>query len=63
MVVPSAEVVSKTSVCKSWEVLTISTDERLDGRYSTSEESNQVEGLHDEAALVVRREGKGVDMA
>lgn len=44
-------------------VLTISTDERLDGRYGASEEGSKIEGLHDEAVLALGREGKGVNMS
>lgn len=43
--------------------LTISADERLNGRYGTSEEGSQVEGLHGEAALAVGRKGKGAEVA
>lgn len=44
------------------EVHTISTDERLHRRYSTSEECSKKEDLHGEVVLAVRREGKGVGM-
>lgn len=47
----SGAVISKA--CSHFEVLTSSTDERLSGVSSASEEGSQLEDLHDEALLVV----------
>ena len=42
------------------ELLTISTNERLDGKYSASEEGSQLDDLHGKAVPAVIREDKGV---
>jgi len=47
---PSGAVISKA--CRRSDVLTSSTDERLSGVSSASEEGSLLEDLHDEALLV-----------
>jgi hypothetical protein len=42
------------------ELLTISTDERLNGKYSASEEDSQLDDLHGEAVPAVIQENEGV---